>query len=74
MEEALIEAENAVVTNEEAAIRLQPSEGALDFPSSAIASKLSFVLPPPTLSLPPVRNQQLDAPPVKPLTQRGLES
>jgi len=65
----LIEAKNAVVTNEQPAIGLQPSEGALDFPSSAIAAKLSSVLPPPTLSLPPMRNQQLDAAPVKPIPQ-----
>lgn len=65
----MIEAKNAVVTNEQPAIGLQPSEGALDFPSSAIAAKLSSVLPPPTLSLPPMRNQQLDAAPVKPIPQ-----
>jgi len=32
VEEALIEAKNAVVANQEPAIRLQPREGALDFP------------------------------------------
>src|SRR5579859_5783900 len=69
MKEALIEAEDAVVTNGQAAEGLQPGKRALDFPSSAIAQKFAAVLAPPTCAIAAMRYQQLDTTLVKSIAQ-----
>ncbi len=70
MEEALVDSENAVVANFDVPIALQPDEGALDFPSSAIAPQLAPILPPPALAMATMRNQQLYSAPLQPFPQR----
>jgi hypothetical protein len=58
MEEALKDGEYAVVSDLDAAKVLQPSVGALDFPSSSIASQLAFVLEAAVANVAAIRSNQ----------------
>jgi len=57
VEEALIEAQDAVVTDKDAAVVLQPGEGPLDFPASSIAPQLPAILSPPWLPIAAMGNE-----------------
>ena len=70
MEESLKDSEDAVVADLDAAEVLQPCVGSFDFPSLAVAAKLSFIFKSTMAVVAAVRSDQLCAAPFQPRAQR----
>ena len=61
MEERGVEGERTVIAHHEAAVGIQPREGALDLPASPIPAQGASVLRPRPPTIAPVRRDELDA-------------
>jgi hypothetical protein len=61
MEKALIDAQQAVVTNSQPPVVAEPGVGAFDFPASAVSPQLASVIESLVLFVPAVGSNQLDA-------------
>ncbi len=61
MKKALVDSQNAVLAHQQAAEVLQPGEGALDFPPSAVAAQLAPVLESAVDTVAAIRHDQVGA-------------